>query len=615
MLSQTTGIGDITNQLHHSTSRSQLERSKLPLEHAPARDDVNMTSHSQPTPCSRATVVRPVSQLSVATTEGSVQRCDDDDEVMRRISRLLRHPLTPTSQEFVGPDSKPLGVEVAINAYRRGEFSSGDVDIDLVPPALRSLEEPDLQDASPFCYGNHQFRELDSPQTAPNYPADDMSVDQLKSARTFEHELENRPWWSPFQNSFFENMIQSLDEALPETILCERRSSDDTEITSSAIDKIERQDQLRSDCHNHLADPTRWPTVNKGHSRNLSLLSTDSAQGLTLTKLTSQNPGPPLHAPPIAPEWVEMLRSQLPQAHHLRDTISCSADQANIHPALRHPAKPPDQDKEEDDSCGSSTIRASILSSPTIDSNRGSDHSANDMASTFPTTPTKSLSRRQRSDNTRTGRLDSEDMLSEIISTAITDREGASEPTSKDVNGKCQPDVSCRNSPKRSSPIPGMQHTEYPTVMEGTKHVSWPTEGSSSMTQRGIRPKSIPDETTSGSWKPQHIRASSKATISKNETYSRAQSMLFAQRPLVPNRPRPSPNPSLRRPSNRGSKLVSNSKLADFFGEEYAQATEKTPVDLETKHDQMVRQLVGGRPKRLSGVGEDVKKGLKRLLG
>ena len=54
------------------------------------------------------------------------------------MEELLATPITPTSVEFKGPDGRPLGIEVAINAYRRGECSHGDVFKDCRPEKLAS---------------------------------------------------------------------------------------------------------------------------------------------------------------------------------------------------------------------------------------------------------------------------------------------------------------------------------------------------------------------------------------------------------------------------------------------------------------------------------------------
>ena len=598
---------DTSSQIDHSASQPQLERPKPPFQHVAASDDMELMSHSQAVPRPRATILRPLSQISIATTEESAKRCSDDEEVMRRISRLLRHPLTPTSQEFVGPDSKPLGVEVAINAYRRGELSSEDVDYDLVPPALRSLEEPPLEDVSPYCFENDAWNSLRDRQMGSvplaagleTPPADDTLMDHHTPMQTVKRHVETCPWQSPKQSSFFETMIQSLDEALPENGLRERISVD---IAGNGPPAIDIANQSPHNHHDRPADAIMKVAFHSRRSQQLPFVSIDSTEGFPLAELTSQNPAP-LHGPPIAPEWVEVLRSQLPQAHHLRDTISCSPDQASIHPALRYPATSSGQDIIEDDSCGSSTIRASVVSIARTEPERQSNNSTADTAPLLPSFLTESSPQRQTSDSTITSQIESAGTPSYNISTGVTDTEVVSK--------------------SNYSPAPiGTQNAKNCSGgKEGNKHVSWPTEGSPSMTQPGIRPKSVPEEvpnlsgTISDTRKRHHNRKSSKVNLARDETYSRAQSMLFAQRPPAPNKPRPSPDPSLQKPSERASKLVSNSKLAEFFGEDFTKVAEKSSIVLEREHDQMVRQLSGGKSKRLSGVGEDVKKGLRRLLG
>ena len=58
-------------------------------------------------------------------------------EIEAKIDEMLRIPLSPASLRFSGLNGRPLGVEVAINAYWRGECSTGTPDRRLIPAKLR----------------------------------------------------------------------------------------------------------------------------------------------------------------------------------------------------------------------------------------------------------------------------------------------------------------------------------------------------------------------------------------------------------------------------------------------------------------------------------------------
>jgi len=56
------------------------------------------------------------------------------------IQELLSIPITQTSEAFRGPDGMPLGIEVAVNAYARGEYSTGEIELDMLPEGLKILQ-------------------------------------------------------------------------------------------------------------------------------------------------------------------------------------------------------------------------------------------------------------------------------------------------------------------------------------------------------------------------------------------------------------------------------------------------------------------------------------------
>ena len=57
------------------------------------------------------------------------------------VDDILQIPITPTSEEFAGPSGKPLGVEVASNACKRKEYSTGSMKQEYAPQALRILKK------------------------------------------------------------------------------------------------------------------------------------------------------------------------------------------------------------------------------------------------------------------------------------------------------------------------------------------------------------------------------------------------------------------------------------------------------------------------------------------
>ncbi|KAI9869900.1 MAG: hypothetical protein M1830_004949 [Pleopsidium flavum] len=57
------------------------------------------------------------------------------------IQELLHSPISEVSREFTGPDGMPLGIEVAVNAYKRGECSTGEIEYDMLPQGLK-IPEP-----------------------------------------------------------------------------------------------------------------------------------------------------------------------------------------------------------------------------------------------------------------------------------------------------------------------------------------------------------------------------------------------------------------------------------------------------------------------------------------
>ncbi|MCJ1302607.1 hypothetical protein MMC08_005411 [Hypocenomyce scalaris] len=74
--------------------------------------------------------------LSSVSSGPLVSDDGSEEDIEDAINQLLFNPVTPTSQCLSGPEGKPLGVEVAINAYLRGEYSTGDLRSEYLPKGL-----------------------------------------------------------------------------------------------------------------------------------------------------------------------------------------------------------------------------------------------------------------------------------------------------------------------------------------------------------------------------------------------------------------------------------------------------------------------------------------------
>ncbi|MCJ1341398.1 hypothetical protein MMC09_006694 [Bachmanniomyces sp. S44760] len=74
----------------------------------------------------------------------------NNDEITFAIDELLDVPFTSTSEAFRGPDGKPLSTEVAVNAYQRGEFSTGKLELECLPSSLFASERSFSVEAAYF---------------------------------------------------------------------------------------------------------------------------------------------------------------------------------------------------------------------------------------------------------------------------------------------------------------------------------------------------------------------------------------------------------------------------------------------------------------------------------
>ena len=70
---------------------------------------------------------------------------DSNDEIDNLIEEILHISLTPQSIEFRGPCGLPLGIEVAVNAFKREKFSTAFILQDYLPPPLKQRSVPIAQ--------------------------------------------------------------------------------------------------------------------------------------------------------------------------------------------------------------------------------------------------------------------------------------------------------------------------------------------------------------------------------------------------------------------------------------------------------------------------------------
>ena len=308
------------------------------IKHAMTMDNSDLPNQCQ---TSRDSTFRPLSLTSVADSEVEIGQYIDDDEVLRRISRLLRSPVTSASEQFTGPDGKPLGVEVAINAYQRGEYSTHHIDQDLLPQGLQShnLDCQSLCDhGDEYATDPNGFPDLGSLYaTATDRKSIALSEIEslLKDSQGAESDMPklgfHEPQYQPktsglspqHSQQFFNQLIENIHCAAKLSKSRERFSNGDGECQPPSTPQAGHREQL-SDTHSGR------PAYNfsKASALGLQLRGTSDKSILSPTR-----PSPrPL---PIDPEALEDLRRLLPQPCRLSPTLSCDSDQSHIHPALR----------------------------------------------------------------------------------------------------------------------------------------------------------------------------------------------------------------------------------------------------------------------------------------
>ena len=617
------------------------------------------------------TSLRPLSSSSVTASEGDLDNCADQGGIVHGIDRLLRtSSMSCKSEAFTGPEDRPLGVEVAIHEYERGEYSTPSIEPTLTPLPLRP----------------HAISKVDA--------------------------------------------LRPGDIALPRTNASERGCKSDK--SSSQADEVGHATGLVQQGQDGWITSQPVPTSGKeskqrllleqNHSTFLDLASEDSlAHGPFLMERNNvrETPSPALSpgegiSPqrPLPADWIDLLRAAIPQAHHLVETDP--PEDAHIHPALRQTAYLPGHCRQEDPFGSAKAQERDVDHSPRFPSGAASSpptprhvkQSSRQSIVSSLRSPSQSQSLLQRRHSLFTSASAYEQERDRhpsqhAVNGTVTERESheasgrkeedSAEGASSNLGSfssissflaynsfSSQPQRSSSTTVPRSSttsfstdqfytqqsidssvnnsrisrvlaqPDPYLQsamekrsslqlnnlpdasrsfdHARENASLEaamkgvvicaldhglGTRPLTSMQEESPSVTSRNSsrRPKSRQR-------KPSQDESRHTGLVPKDETYRRAQSLLFAQRPTAKRGPSSSGSKDYasRRSSDHGSCHHTSVKVSRAFGDgDPASGTESD--NKKQDHDQMVNKVAGNGRKRVSGVGSDVKRGLKRLLG
>lgn len=564
----------------------------------------DIVGHSQPPSLCRSSSAldtadrRPISQISVAASARSSIACVDDEALSRRISRCLRYGMIPSSTDLIaslglaGSNDKPPGVEAAIHAAKRGEYSTSDIDPDLVPSCLSTpksgrlsgrsacgdmkddidlcscaahnvmeatLNEPSSANRKLTCslhspiansaWRSRQFdvmvQSLNEPYLKQGFQEKAMHNNQRgrpSRAATISHSIgESRlPKHAPLDYPSDAHGLLPLPGMVPQTHICPKVNDNHLKMT---IDLEISTSDLPSDRYERPAYAFLRRTDHNVHSQNPSNqpYSTFPDEEATLRRTGS----PPLQSPlktPLTPEWVEAQRSRHPLGP------------SDVHPAYKSlPRSPLRQNSGNAFASGSR---------PPIDS---VNHHNVKLSGSIPG---------PRFSN--------------------------------------YPEDSAKNNPREQSTAPDLKLRQ-----------SHSSSQSSKMTRKGSNEDKGPVLLRSSSSavngdinekrKLFRIRRPKSVMIEQDKTYERAQNLLFAQRPA--SKSVGSRQPMARAPPSEEPKQVTSPKVARFFGEDPTKSTNGDSDTYSKEHDRIARQSTGSNKKRMSAVGEDVKKQLKRLLG
>ncbi|KAL9128001.1 MAG: hypothetical protein Q9217_003227 [Psora testacea] len=702
------------NNAGHRRPLSDEETSKLSPQRcrtpASEKNDGKMSDNSE-LPIQGQTVKnsisRPSSIISVANSEAYTGHYVDDGEILRRISRLLHSPVTSTSEQLTCPNGKPVGVEVAINEYQRGEYSTRDLDQDLLP---RGLHPRHMEYLSSRYYGDKHiiqpngFSDLHSLYAA---ATDRNSIAFTETESLLMDTGRAEEYGSGLSSQKVIGRIESgsMHSHSSHDTFDEFIRTNENMATANMGDGVVPHDHEGSQPRNVLQAGQEAPQPNSWFVRRAhtfyrpSTLHLQSRPQIVSCAHHEKIPFGKVKPPrplPITPERYQMLRLQLPQPYHV-STASCSScDQSHIHPALRMPItdSPLGQvfkDGLDGDgpvgryqlpSWSSSEAAPSLANLTQLD-----DRSVSPSVSTIPTSaPRSPLERRSEEQqeqrllghaseapahsenysgiernikpslyyNTKSSPVaysssirsnssrrhshsvveDSYRAVTKFRETAVEEscpsdsiyslkRMLADTETDKDAAthiGAATRELLSPQSPFESTVVEAQKaHTpQAGEALSGTM-----LGGSFSKSSRVVEIPTLPryaptafeSEPRSRRRRFAYLRRPRSATTVADETYLRAKTYLHCQ-----------PTPLTIQPTAAKTRMTlpsyrpvshTSTKLARFFGEDYIKGGNKGPraTQKDKEHEQMVRQLLGRSKRRLSGVSEDVKHGLKRLLG
>ena len=675
-------------------------------KHSAVLDNAELPSQFQTIRARPDSRSRPSSLVSIAKSEANLGRDVDNSDVLRRISRLLQSPVTSTSEQFSGPDGKPLGVEVAINAYQRGEYSTGDIHQDLLPLGLY-VRHPEY--LSSRYYGDDKITqpcelsdlyslyaaatdrksialsEMDGASRNGEFPEDTDTNDSFPRPRAY---IETQSLTFHGGGRSVEDSIETVERVAGKHMQQYEHVPDDSDKTNTQS-VLQNEQEVRSpdDCQGWPSNAYFRLTAPCSCSPKLCVCSA-AAEGILSSK------GKLLPPLPIFSERLQKSRLRRPQSSDLDMPSSFCSDQSLIHPALRTPVETSRQyqDRLDEDGHGG-PYKVFLRYSPdspssSADSSQLEDRSASPSVSTVPTSvaisPSKDLTGQQwkprlqdraclsgfttKLENSADGCEDEHSLPSDIRLSHLAyncfAHDISSSPRSpssvkdfyrtltKFEQGGVEESYSNGSSYSLRRMLAGAEGRGEPRIQEHDSgrdllSISSPFAFTDADTREPHAPQvgePLPGTMLGGLYKenqddadipnfPRHTPIGpeaesrnrrrrqghpprqSTATPVADETYLRAQAFLHCQRTPVQIQA-PIDKRRMTYPSHRPLSQIS-SKLNRFFGEDFKtiEAKAEKAARKEQEHDTIIRQLLGGSKRTWSGVSEDVKKGLKRLLG
>ena len=662
-------------------------------KHGTTLDNSELPSQCQTTRTVQRLTPKHLAFLSFDDSEVQSSRYVDDSEVLRRISTLLRSPVTPTAERFSGPHGKPLGVEVAINEYHRGECSTGNFDQDLLPLALRPRRSENLNkdytsdqyvtqsDGFPDLHSLYAaatnrrsiaFADIESLLTERvlDEGCDVKSDPQVRTDRT---EAGSRH--SQISHHFFDELIRTIDTTATGAMQDEPAPNGSDGNKSFAGEQTGQRVQLNHRCPERATYPYSKSTELCLHSRYSPIYCASHGDvGSSKTKL----PRPRT----ISPESLQMPRSHL-RSRHISIAGSNSSDEFHTHPALRtsitasvlpqlfeHQTEGDDLDDESKLVPRYSSETPSSSTNATQHDNRSTSTTISTLPTCAPASPPTHFVQEWRPQNCS---LEPKPLAERESNTPVQKQNSISPPSHEKfphLNVNCI--ISKSTVAEASRSVTKVRQTaiqaSYPndstyslrrmlTENEASEGVytrkdaatcdipSVPSPATKAKNAHapqageplpgtmlgGILPSSptVAETLTSPRCAPFVLKIGPRTKLKRlsyrqkpsdsatvpDETYLRAQTYLLCQRSPPSVQP-PAAGTQMTFPKHRPASQTA-SKLTRFFGDDYTKLAEKNPeaVRKEQEHQKMVQQVLGGSKRRLSGVREDVKKGLKRLLG